>query len=116
MEFIAGPNGNDEISQALGYEVMHLPDNKTYRTRVGHMAHRQPDYCADVVFCLNELKLRGVVPFVLPTEKAKRAKKFEPGFVALFEIDDELHMTEPQATEAAAAACVLWFVANSSKF
>lgn len=114
MEFVAGPEGNAQISEALGYTVHRFPTGECYHTQGGYLMSKVPDYCADEALCLDMLEKRGIIPMVLPAVKPKGAKKFEPGFVAVFETGDELHATMPQLTEAAAVACALLSIVEIS--
>lgn len=114
MEFIAGPEGNDLISQALGYTTHRFPTGEVYHTHGPYLMEHAPDYCSDAALCIDCLEQRGIVPFILPTEKPKGARKYKPGFVAVFEIRDEVFTTVPQASEEAAAACALWFALGIS--
>lgn len=107
-EFIPGPEGNELISQARGYHTMRFPNGEVYHTHGDYLMEHAPDYCSDAALCIDHLEQRGVVPMILPTEKPNTKHKFEPGFVALFEIADTLYATHPQPTEDAAAACALW--------
>lgn len=114
MEFTAGPEGNDMISQALGYTTHRFPTGEVYHTLGPYLMEHAPNYCSDAALCLEYLEGHDIVPFILPTEKPKGVRKFEPGFVAVFEIRGEIHVTVPQATEEAAAACALWFALGIS--
>lgn len=114
MEFTAGPEGNEQIEEALGYTTHRFPTGEVYRTNGPYLMELARDYCADAALCIEMLDERGIVPFILPTEKPKGARKFEPGFVAVFEIRGEIHVTTPQASEEAAAACALWFALGIS--
>lgn len=114
MEFVAGPEGNVAIAEACGCTVMEFPTGEQYTAAGGYMMAKLPDYCSDAALCIEMLNDRDIVPFILPTEKPNGAKKFEPGFIAVFEIAGQLHTTVPQTTEDAAAACALWFALGIS--
>lgn len=107
-EFIPGPEGNELIAQARGYTTHRFPNGEVYNTLGPYLMEHTPDYCSDAALCIDHLEQHGVVLMILPTEKPKGARKFEPGFVALFEFKDTLYATVPQPTEEAAAACALW--------
>lgn len=113
-EFVVGPIGNEMVAQARGYTTHRFPNGEVYNTLGPYLMEHSPDYCGDAAFCLDILEQRGVVPMILPTIKPKGARKFEPGFVAVFEINDTLYSTVPQPTEDAAAACALWVVLGIS--
>lgn len=114
MEFIAGMEGNIKIAEAKGYSVCISPNGDVFHTIDGLLMEPIPDYCGDDALSIELMEGFGVVPFVVPTEKPKGARKFVPGFVAVFEISDTLYMTVPQVTEEAASACALWFVLGIS--
>lgn len=107
-EFIPGSEGNAMISEALGYHVMRFPNGEAYHTHGGYLMEFVPDYCGDAALCIEMLEERGIVLMILPTVKPKGVRKFEQGFVALFEIAETLYSTAPQPTEEAAAASALW--------
>lgn len=107
-EFIPGPEGNEMIAQARGYTTHRFPNGEVYITLGPYLMEHAPDYCSDAALCIDHLEQHGVVLMILPTEKPKGARKFEPGFVALFEVADTLYATVPQPTEEAAAACAFW--------
>lgn len=113
-EFIPGPEGNELIAQARGYTTHRFPNGEVYNTLGPYLMEHTPDYCGDAALCLDLLEQLGVVLMILPTEKPKGVRKFEPGFVALFELADTLYATVPQPTEEAAAACAFWCVLGIS--
>lgn len=111
--FVAGNEANERIVQALGYVTHQAPDGGMYMADSPDLMGKMPDYCNCSALSLKMLEERGIVPMVFPTEKPNTKHKYEPGFVALFEIDEELHATVPQPTEAAALASVLMYILDA---
>lgn len=114
FEFEAGPKGNAQIAEAYGHHVATFPTGEFHKIVGEHVMCPLADYCDDLMLSLDSLEERGVIAIVLPTEKPKGARKYEPGFCAAFDLAGSLHVTSPQPTEAAAAAAALWFVLTVS--
>mgnify|MGYP003605509259 CR=1 FL=1 len=113
-EFVPGNEGNAMISQARGYHVMRFPNGEAYHTRGGYLMELVPDYCGDSAMTCELLEILGVALMVLPAEKPKGVRKFEPGFSAFYEVDNKLYATVPMPTEDDACACALWSVLGVS--